>query len=196
MALDGEFDSVLAAARTGASWALAALYRGLHPAVLRYLRAQEPGEGEDLAADAWIDVASGLHRFDGAEDDFRRWVFTIARRRLIDHRRARTRRRTAPVPAEDLVLLAGEGDTESEAVQALRVEAALARVATLPPGQAEVVLLRVVGGFTAEEVGRIMGRRPGTVRVLQHRALRALAARFEPGTVAAESRPGEPLVDS
>jgi RNA polymerase sigma-70 factor (ECF subfamily) len=49
----------------------------------------------------------------------------------------------------------------------------------LPPDQAEVVILRVVGGFSTEEVARITGRRPGTLRVLQHRALRRLAKALE-----------------
>ena len=53
--------------------------------------------------------------------------------------------------------------------------AALARVRQLPAVQAEVVLLRVLGGFSAEEVAEITGRSPGSVRVIQHRALRRLA---------------------
>ena len=53
--------------------------------------------------------------------------------------------------------------------------AALAQVRQLPAAQAEVVLLRVLGGFSAEEVAEITGRSPGSVRVIQHRALRRLA---------------------
>ncbi len=58
---------------------------------------------------------------------------------------------------------------------ALTTEAALARIASLPPDQAEVVLLRVLGDLSVREVGEIMGKRPGSVRVLQHRALKRLA---------------------
>ena len=42
--------------------------------------------------------------------------------------------------------------------------------------QAEVVLLRVIGGLSVEQVAEIMDRRPGSVRVLQHRALKRLHA--------------------
>src|SRR6266511_5794041 len=51
----------------------------------------------------------------------------------------------------------------------------ISRIATLPPDQAEVVLLRILGGLSVREVAVITGKRPGTVRVLQHRALRRLA---------------------
>jgi RNA polymerase sigma-70 factor (ECF subfamily) len=175
MSLGEQFESVLAAAQTGAEWAVTVLYRELHPAVLGYLRTQQPGEGEDLESETWLDVARSLPRFQGGELDFRRWVFAIARRRLIDFRRQARRRRTEPVPTEALGDRVAPSDVEEEVLEGMSTREALARIAALPPDQSEVVLLRVVGGFSAKEVGRIMGKRPGTVRVLQHRALARLA---------------------
>jgi RNA polymerase sigma-70 factor (ECF subfamily) len=61
-------------------------------------------------------------------------------------------------------------------------------VALLPADQAEVVLLRVVGGFDVAEVAVLVGRRPGHVRVLQHRGLRRLAQLLPDGAVT----PGAP----
>ena len=87
MSLEQDFPRVLDAARTGAEWAVTNLYRELSGPVLRYLSVQAPREAEDLASETWMDVARGLHRFEGDEADFRRFVFTIARRRLIDERR-------------------------------------------------------------------------------------------------------------
>ena len=45
-----------------------------------------------------------------------------------------------------------------------------------PPSQADIVLLRVLGGLSIGEVAKILGTRPGAIRVLQHRALRRLAS--------------------
>ena len=170
-----QFISVLEAARGGAEWALGALYESLNPSVIGYLRTRDPGEAEDLASETWIGVAEGLAGFQGGEVDFRRWVFTIARRRLIDHRRRTVRRATTPAPPDTLEGHAPIGDAEADAMAGLSTEAALALIGTLPPDQADVVLLRVLGGFDAAEVGAIMRKRPGTVRVLQHRALIQLA---------------------
>ena len=174
MTIEG-FEGVLAAAQAGAEWAVAALYRELQPRVLRYLAAREPREAEDLASDVWLDVARGLGRFRGDEVGFRAWVFTIARRRLLDlNRKAAVRGRTA-LPPE---LIGGEriaGDVEDEAIAALETERAIARIATLPKDQADVVLLRVVADLGVADVARIVGKRPGAVRALQLRALRNLA---------------------
>lgn len=177
MTLGPQFETTLDAARAGQDWALTALYRDMHPAVLAYLRSREPNEAEDLAHEAWIDVAGGLPRFRGGEQEFRRFLFSVARRRLIDHRRRAGRRRLVPLPetgteAEERSPHAG---AEAEVMTNLATQEALARIAALPPDQAEAVLLRVLGGFDAKEAGAIMGKRPGTIRVLQHRALTRLA---------------------
>ena len=71
MSLGEQFEPVLAAARQGADWTLASLYRDLHPRVLRCLWVRDPSEAEDLAAETWLDVARGLLRFDGDEAGFR-----------------------------------------------------------------------------------------------------------------------------
>jgi RNA polymerase sigma-70 factor (ECF subfamily) len=57
-------------------------------------------------------------------------------------------------------------------------QASAAIVACLPPDQADVVLLRLVAGLDVDQVARILGKQQGTVRVLQHRALRRLGEIF------------------
>jgi RNA polymerase sigma-70 factor, ECF subfamily len=169
-----DFARTLQAARDGQGWALGELFRNLYPRIVRYLRVLEPSDAEDVASDAWLDISSGLDRFEGDEVGLRAWAFTIARRRMIDLRRRRARRPTQPVGSLDE--LAPGGDVEEEAMIELSTQAALGRIATLSPDQAEVVLLRVLGGLPVAEVAKIVDKKPGTVRVLQHRALRRLAS--------------------
>lgn len=169
-----DFDRTLQAAREGQGWALGELFRNLYPRIVRYLRVLEPSDAEDIASDAWLDISSGLDRFEGNEVGLRALAFKIARRRMIDLRRRRARRSVQPMGSLDD--LAHGGDVEEEAMTELATQAALGRIATLPPDQAEVVLLRVLGGLPVAEVARIMDKQPGTVRVLQHRALRRLAS--------------------
>jgi RNA polymerase sigma-70 factor (ECF subfamily) len=168
---ESQFESVLAAAQTGAEWALTSLYRELHPSLVRFLLAQEPDDGEDLASDVWLDVARGLGRFEGDESSFRCWLFTIARRRLIDLRRTRARRRTTPVSLDQLI----DRPDPAEAFAGVETADALALLGALPPAQAEIVRLRVIAGLDSYEVATVTGRKPGTVRVMQKRALERLA---------------------
>ncbi|HEX7277524.1 MAG TPA: RNA polymerase sigma factor [Acidimicrobiales bacterium] len=155
---------------------LAALYRELQPGLLRYLRAVAPGSAEDLAADVWVEVAASAHRFQGDQAAFRGWLFTIARRRVIDSQRRAGRRRTDPVARDRLAGFSGNDHPDQVVLDRATTEAAVAHVlAVLSPDQAEVVLLRVIGGLRVSQVADLLGKRPGTVRVLQHRGLRRLA---------------------
>jgi RNA polymerase sigma-70 factor, ECF subfamily len=167
----GQFGERLAGAKTGAEWALAALYRDFHPGLLRYLKAQAPRDGEDIASQVWLEAASGLVRFEGDEAAFRRWLFTIARRRLIDFRR-REDRRSAVLDREGGST--ASVDPETQVLARSETQVALNRLATLPRAQAEVVFLRVLAGLEVEDVAAMLGKTPGAVRVLQHRALTTL----------------------
>jgi RNA polymerase sigma-70 factor, ECF subfamily len=173
------FPAVLAAAQGGDEQAFAVLWRDLQPSVLRYLRVAAPAAAEDLAADTWISVIRGLGRFRGDEQNFRTWVFTAARHRAMDWHRQAVRRPTGSLPVELLAERPAPDDPAAAVLEAQSTQAALTLLAELPADQAEVVALRVLGGLGVAEVARIVGKRPGAVRVLAHRGLRRLAKRLE-----------------
>lgn len=173
------FESVLVAAQAGGEWAFAQLYESYNPLVERYLAARAFSAAEDLAAETWMGAARALAKFRGDETQFRSWLFTIAHHRLADYWNDRRRRDRDGTSREPLVECAAPDDTEREVLDSLSGQAAARRIAeALPPEQAEIVLLRVVAGLDVEQVARIVGRRPGTVRVLQHRALKKLSRDF------------------
>jgi RNA polymerase sigma-70 factor, ECF subfamily len=174
-------DDIIRGAQRGDRDALGELWRSHQHLVLRYLRGRGAESPEDLASQVWIDVANGLHRFQGDEHDFRRWLFTIARRRYIDELRRSSRHPRASVD------LAGDGivdrvidrvvdqGAEAELGLGAALEQVLAMVRRLPDDMAEAVLLRVVADLDVGRVAEIMGRREGHVRVLVHRGLAKLA---------------------
>jgi RNA polymerase sigma-70 factor (ECF subfamily) len=172
-----EFDAVLAAARAGGDWAFAALYRRYNPRVLRYFSAFVSGAAEDLAAETWMAAARGLRRFEGDEERFRAWLFTIAHRQLVQYWRAAGRRPSDPTDPGALVDIPGREDVETlVTVDSSALEAVRKLAAALSNEQREVVLMRVLGGLTVDQVAAALGKRPGAVRTMQHKALRKLAA--------------------
>ena len=176
------FEEALAAARAGAPWALGALYRRFQPGLLRQLAVIAPHAAEDIASDVWLEVAGSLPRFEGDERAFRGWLATTARRRVIDaHRRFGRRPASAAAAATDaLARRAADDQPEDDALGFLSSASAIARVVSvLSPDQADVVLMRVVGGLDVDQVARAMGKHPGAVRSLQHRALRRLARQLD-----------------
>lgn len=171
--LEGRFAGVLADAAAGDERAFDTLYRDLHPPLLRYLRSLHWELAEDSASEAWIEVARGVATFEGPERAFRSWVFAIARRKLIDRIRYEARR---PGASFDDHPDAGpaERDIAEEVAERDATLQAIALIRTLPKDQGEAVMLRIVAGMDHAEIAAIMGRTPGSVRVLVHRGLRRL----------------------
>jgi RNA polymerase sigma-70 factor (ECF subfamily) len=168
-----ELDDVIARARDGDEAAFVVLFRTYQPLLLRYLRWVALDASDDLASDVWLDVVRGLKTFTGDETGFRGWLFTIARRRVVDMRRLRIRRPEVPLaePPDDGIA----PDAASEVDRTFSTDRAIALIGRLPIEQAEVVLLRVVAGLDVPAVAAIVGRRSATVRVQSHRGLRRLA---------------------
>ena len=163
-------------AQQGDAEAFRLLYRDIQPRLLRYLHALVGDDAEDIASETWLHVTRDLHTFHGDYDGFRGWVATIARHRALDHLRRRSRRPpSVPVPAEDLAGLPAPDDTAARALDAVATHAAVRLIATLPPDQAEAVLLRAVVGLDATTAAQVLGKRPGAVRTAAYRGLRTLA---------------------
>ena len=179
--LGGEFPEVLRLAGDGDGPAFARLWRDTHPPLLRYLWLAAGDAAEDLASEVWLEVARRIARFRGGEPEFRGWLFTLARRRLIDRRRYETRHPELPTGDTARLDQPAHDDTVAAALEDISTEAALAFIGTLPRDQAEIIILRVVVGLDAAQVARIIGKSPGAVRVAAHRGLRALTARLADG---------------
>ena len=177
--IGSSFPALLSAAQAGDEQAFALLWRDLQPALLRYLRVASSTAADDIAAETWMSVIRGLARFHGDEEQFRAWIFTMARHRTIDSHRRAARQHAEAVPVELLGAHPAPDDVAVAALEAQSTRAALALLAELPADQSEAILLRVLAGLDVAAVAAIMGKRPGTVRVLTHRGLRRLAARLE-----------------
>lgn len=178
MSLGPRFGPVLAAAAAGDRAAFGELWRATQPMLLRYLRVVCGDAAEDVASDAWVKAIGALGGFRGDENGFRGWLVVIARNHARDLQRRDARRRETMVaePVEDpRALTPDSADVAEENAGTAR---ALRLVATLPPEQAELVVLRVVLALDVAEVARITGRSPGAVRVAVHRALKTLAGRL------------------
>ncbi|MFJ7177068.1 RNA polymerase sigma factor [Streptomyces massasporeus] len=177
-AYDGELGAAVARAQQGDEAAFAVAYRLVQPGLHGYLRGLVGDDAEDVASDAWLEIARDLGRFRGDGAGFRGWTATIARHRALDHlRRQRVRPRSSALE-QDVLELPGPQSTHDQALEAISTEHALELVRGLPRDQAEAVLLRVVVGLDGPAAARVLGKRPGAVRTAAHRGLKRLAGQL------------------
>jgi RNA polymerase sigma factor (sigma-70 family) len=175
---DGQFATVLAAARTDAPWAFERIFTALSPVVEGYLRTQGAAEPEDLTSEVFLAVFRNLPSFDGDEAGFRAWVFTIAHRRLLDARR-RVGRRPPPAPLTEVVDEPAADDVEETVGRLLGDAHVRALCEQLVPDQRDVLLLRLLGRLTVDEVADVLGKTRGAVKALQRRGFQAIARTIE-----------------
>lgn len=144
-------------------------------------------EAEDVTERTFLLALGALPRFreeapaeTGPEaSTFRVWLFRIARNVVANHRRTLRRRPTAPLEAA--VDAAAPDDVEGRIVARAEASAAWAAVARLPEDRRRALTLRFVEEMTTAEIAGILGRSEGAVRVLLHRALRAVARDLDAG---------------
>ena len=169
-------EEALIGARAGDEAGFLVLWEALQPRLLRYLRVIGCDDVDDVAGETWLQVVRDLRKFKkDSADEFRAWLFTIARHRAIDAARSRRRLRDKML-ADALNPPTTTGNpVEDEVFHELSTRQAIAMVAGLSKDQAEVVALRVIAGLDTDAVARMLRKSPGAVRVALHRGLRALS---------------------
>lgn len=185
-----QVDALVDAARAGGGWAFERLWLELSPAVAGYLRGRGVPDADDVTSEVFLAVFQGIAAFEGNSVRFRSWLFTIAHHKGVDaiRKAARTPGITAYEPADDPRRAVS---AEQEALVAGEDAEVRALLAGLSDDQADVMLLRVLGGLTIAEVATATGRTEGAVKQLQRRAVARLQLRMQHGR--ASSRPPVPL---
>ena len=158
--------------RAGDTYALGQLYDTYRDRVARFAtgRLGDAEKAEDVTSETFEAVCRNLASYRPGTD-FEAWLFTIAQRRVADHFRRQSRRRE--VALDETVQPAVGGPEEAVLAAERRAEVAGA-FRRLRADQQEVLALRVLGGLSAAQVGEVLGKSEGAVRVAQHRALRSL----------------------
>lgn len=171
-------DEVVDAVKRGDRRAWEAAYDTYGKGLMGFLvlRLGDRDDAAEALSETFLRALEKIGGLRGGADAFRAWLFRIARNVATDRLRARSRVSLEAEPDETVDLLTG-GPAEQviAAEDAVEVRRALG---ALPADDREVVWLRVCAGLSSDEVGEIVGKKPGTVRMQQLRALEIMARRL------------------
>ncbi len=142
-------------------------------------------DAEDLTEDIFLKAITSLDKFtwrpkgkktEESFSPFRAWLFRIARNQIISmYRKRDTRSRVDVQVEEEPIWVADKSAGPAEITERkFLLEQAAAAIEELPESQRDVVRLRFFGDMSVDEVARSLGKEPGNVRVLQHKALKNL----------------------
>ncbi|HEY4037184.1 MAG TPA: sigma-70 family RNA polymerase sigma factor [Burkholderiaceae bacterium] len=145
-------------------------------AFLRKRLVNLPQEVEDLVQELLLAVHNQRHTYDPRQP-LTAWVYAIARYKLVDllRRRSRNELLNDPLDEDDALLAA----SDSEAADARRDLVKL--LAALPDRQRLPIIHMKIEGLSVAETARLTGMSPSAIKVGIHRGLKALAAKIRSG---------------
>jgi RNA polymerase sigma-70 factor (ECF subfamily) len=158
--------------RSGESMAATRLVERHAPGLARFVA----GEGErdnvdEVVQDTFVRAFAAIDSFRG-DSAFRTWLFTIARRLILDRRRSERRSRMVATVEE------GDAVTAFDALDTMVADESMVRVRqaveALSQKQKEVFTLRLEQGLSYKEIAELVGSTEGAARVHYHNAMRAV----------------------
>lgn len=141
-----------------------------------YLRVGDHASAEDLHSEVWEKVARAIGTYTSHGDgSFPAWLFTIARRHVVSHWRKRRGREVVTANMLALDVPSSERGPDDAAEHRELAQTLADSLKKIGRQQRECVVLRFFHGLTIAETARVMGKSEGAVKIMQHRALKALA---------------------
>ena len=153
--------------------ALASLYGEYYDRIVRYIfiRVNDQSEAENLGGDVFLRALQSLDSYRGRPEQMRAWLFKIAHNLVVDYWRKMGKQKTVSideVEVPDRLNIAEVVETELEVERLKKI------LKWLTPAQREVIGLRVFGGLSSAEVGKMLGKSSGAVREMQRAAVETL----------------------
>jgi RNA polymerase sigma-70 factor (ECF subfamily) len=153
--------------------AWARIYEEFFPRIYRFiaLKVRNRTEAEDLTEQVFLKALEACPSFKWRGAPISSWLFRIAHNQVIDYYRTDKSRRLLPL---DESLVSDGINPEKAAEINWEVRQAIIAVSELTQAQRNVIELRFAGGLSTAEVAKVLGKRQGAVKALQHSAIAAL----------------------
>ena len=154
------------------------VYRMYADAIYRYALYQsgDPLLAEDVAGEVFVRMMESIGSYTYRGSPISAWLYRIARNLVVDHRRRGARLKPLDFAEESSSVA---DDPVGLAERQLSWEALRAVMGELTDEQRQVIVLKFIENLDNAEVAEIVGKSQGSVKSLQHRALRSLRRLLE-----------------
>ena len=124
---------------------------------------------EDITEEVFVKAWKAIDSCKGKEQTFSSWLYRIAHNHVIDNLRRIQKHPSIKIETMDKV-----SSPELEAEEEMERQELLRVITCLPQNQRQVIILKFIEGLDNCEIGQIMGKSQGAIRILQMRALATL----------------------
>jgi RNA polymerase sigma-70 factor (ECF subfamily) len=171
--LDGE-RAIIGRAVKGEASAFGLLYDHYQPKIYRFVlvKTSRREEAEDLTHQVFMNAWQSIRAYRDEGFPFSSWLYRIARNQVIDY--YRTAKRTLPIEDVNPEYFAEDEEHTALVEHRLDIARVMKALRKLNGDYQDVIMMRFVDDLSPKEVGAIMKKSEGAVKVIQHRALRQL----------------------
>jgi len=131
---------------------------------------------EDITEEVFVKAWKAIKSCKGKGRTFSAWIYRIAHNHIIN-----TLRNTQKFTSIEMENVADISDPKLEVEMKLEQQELTEMIADLPQNQRQVVVLKFIEGLDNREIGKIMRKSEGAVRILQMRALTTLRPKIGGG---------------
>lgn len=165
---------IIERARRGESGAFGLLYDAYQPRIYRfiYVKVGNREEAEDLTHQVFVSAWTNVGRYRDRGFPFSSWLYRIARNEVIDY--YRTRKPDIILTEEEEGALPDGKDQDLALEGQFAIEQVTAAIRMLKQEYQDVILMRFVDELTIREVAKVVQKSEGAVKLMQHRAVKAL----------------------
>jgi RNA polymerase sigma-70 factor, ECF subfamily len=121
---------------------------------------------EDITEEVFLKAWKAIKSCKGKEKTFSSWLYRIAHNHMINT--LRSMKKFTPLEEVEIIDPKGEVGAEIENQELLKT------LDCLPENQKQIIVLKFIEGLDNREIGKIMGKNEGAVRITQMRALATL----------------------
>lgn len=172
-----ELEELLNNAKAGDGKAFTLIWQNLNPRLSKYVASQSYGanvDSEGITSETWISVAKDISKFKGDFNQFKGWIYKIARNRIVDAVRKQNRQVKSGGDITEFEFEDSKSKIDSLIESDESVKEIVSAINRLPKAQAEVIMLRIVADMEVADVSKILDKSENTIRVLSHRGLETL----------------------
>lgn len=164
-------------AATGDFDAFGELYSLFLDRIYRYVfyQLRDTMAAEDITEETFVKAWQVIDSCKGKGQTFSPWLYRIAHNQVVD--KVRSERKTIVTD----VAVAGVSDPERETEDKLEREGLLEAISGLSESQQQVILMKFIEGMPTSQIGQVMGKSQGAIRILQMRALARLRQTMDRG---------------
>jgi len=155
--------------------AYALLYENYAAEIFTFIngRVQQKQDAEDLTDEVFVRAWKALSNYKDEGKPFSSFLYRIARNLIVANYRKEDQWQVRSIDTTSLMAAVDKGPAELHAEEVLQEELHIA-ISKLKPDHRDIIVLRFIEGMSISEIAEYTGRSAGTLRVINHRALKAL----------------------